>query len=331
MSRHVHQSRYTVALTAADVGERVMVRYAHGGDGPPLTDAVGNLLSWSGGVLQVATRRGLVDVAEAALVAGKVVPLPRVARAADASVADLQRLSALSWRPLETARLGGWRLRAGAGFTGRANSVLPLGDPGLPLDDAIAHVMEWYGQRGIRPRFQLPQPITAALTDELVVRGWSTDDVTEVMVGDVGAALALSQGADLPPVDVADAPSDGWLSRYHYRGGQLPADALRVLTNHEGAGFASVVEDGATVAIARATVDERWLCVQAVEVDASARRRGLGRHVMGGVLQWGQDNGARHVHLQVMASNEPAHALYDRLGFSPHHRYHYSSYSLPPT
>ena len=55
-------------------------------------------------------------------------------------MADLQRLSALSWRPLETARLGGWRLRAGAGFTGRANSVLPLGDPGLPLDEAIAHV-----------------------------------------------------------------------------------------------------------------------------------------------------------------------------------------------
>jgi GNAT superfamily N-acetyltransferase len=326
----VHQPRYTVALTAADVGERVMVRYAHGGDGPPLTDAVGNLLSWSGGVLQVATRRGLVDVDEAALVAGKLVPLPRLARAGDASVADLQRLSALSWRPLETARLGGWRLRAGAGFTGRANSVLPLGDPGLPLDDAIAHVVQWYGQRGIQPRFQLPQPITAALTDELVVRGWSTDDVTDVMVGDVGATLALAASArtDLPPVEVAGAPSEGWLSRYHYRGGLLPADALRVLTNHEGAAFASVVEDGATLAIARATVDERWLCVQAVEVDAAARRRGLGRHVMRGVLQWGQDNRARHVHLQVMATNQPAHALYDGLGFTPHHQYHYAT---PPT
>lgn len=323
----MHQPRYTVALTAADVGERVMVRYAHGGDGPPLTDAVGNLVSWSGGVLRVDTRRGLVDVDEAALVAGKLVPLPRVSRAGDASVTDLQRLSALSWRPLETERLGGWRLRAGAGFTGRANSVLPLGDPGLPLDEAIAHVLQWYRRRDVTPRFQLPQPITTALTDALVVRGWSTDDVTDVMVGDVSAALALSgtQRAALPPVDVADVPSAGWLSCYHYRGGRLPAGALQVLTHHEGAGFASVVEDGVTVAIARATVDERWLCVQAVEVDASARRRGLGRHVMDGVLQWGQDRGARHAHLQVLATNQPAQALYDGLGFTLHHRYHYST------
>ena len=33
------------------------------------------------------------------------------------------------WPPLERGELGGWMLRAAGGFTGRANSVLPLGDP----------------------------------------------------------------------------------------------------------------------------------------------------------------------------------------------------------
>jgi GNAT superfamily N-acetyltransferase len=268
-----------------------------------------------------------VDVQEAALVAGKRVPLPRFARAADASVADLQRLSTLSWRPLETANLGGWRLRSGAGFTGRANSVLPLGDPGVPLDEAIAHVLSWYGHRGITPRFQLPQPLTAELSEELAIRGWRSADVTDVMVSDLDPALALAGPLrdDLPPVELADVPSEGWLGRYHYRGGRLPAGGLQVLTNHAGAGFASVVEDGVTVAIARATVDERWLCVQAVEVAPEVRRRGVGRHVMRGVFEWGRSRGARHTHLQVMATNEPAHALYEGLGFTSHHRYHYSA------
>ena len=319
-----------MSLTAADVGERVMVRYALTGDGPALTDAVGDLVSWSGGALRLTTRKGPVDVDEAALVAGKLVPLPRLAHAADASVADLQRLSTLSWQPLETARLGGWRLRAGAGFTGRANSVLPLGDPGLPLDEAISFALDWYGARGIQPRFQLPQPLTAALSDDLVVRGWSAVDVTDVMVSDVEPALALAGALrdDMPAVGLADVPSEGWLSQYHYRGGTLPAAAMRILAHHAGATFASVVEGGSTVAIARATVDDRWLCVQAVEVDKAARRRGLGRHVMRGVLEWGLTRGARHVQLQVMADNAPAHALYERLGFAPHHRYHYSA---PPT
>src|SRR3954447_23362841 len=142
-----------MALTATDVGERVMVRYAIAGDGTAMTDAVGDLVSWSRGALQLVTRSGPLEVQEAALVAGKLVPLPRLRRATEASVADLHRLSTLSWQPLETARLGGWRLRAGAGFTGRANSVLPLGDPGIPLDEAIPQVISWYGQRDITPRF----------------------------------------------------------------------------------------------------------------------------------------------------------------------------------
>jgi N-acetylglutamate synthase len=321
-----------MALTPADVGERVMVRYALETTGRSLTDAVGDLLSWSDGVLRLGTRQGPVSVDEGALVAAKRVPPRRLVHAVDASVAEVQRMSSLSWQPLETEALGGWRLRAGAGFTGRANSVLPLGDPGLPLDEAIAFVVDWYGQRGILPRFQLPQPLTATLSDELVVRGWSTADVTDVMVSDLPAALALAGilPDDLPAVELADVPGEGWLSRYHYRGGRLPDGALQVLTNHPEAGFASVVEDGVTVAIARATVDERWLCVQAVEVAPDARRRGLARHVMRGVLEWGRARGARHVQLQVMGTNQAARALYAGLGFTPHHRYHYASYPVPP-
>ena len=42
----------------------------------------------------------------------------------------LERAAARHWQAPETERLGEWLLRAAAGFTGRANSALPLGDPG---------------------------------------------------------------------------------------------------------------------------------------------------------------------------------------------------------
>ena len=51
---------------------------------------------------------------------------------------DLERVAAAHWRGTEEEWLGDWLLRAASGFTGRANSALPLGDPGLPLDDALA-------------------------------------------------------------------------------------------------------------------------------------------------------------------------------------------------
>ena len=63
-----------VRITPADVGQRVSIRYRL--DATTLTDVVGRLVSWtSDGVVSVERRDGaVVDVAEAALVAGKVVP-----------------------------------------------------------------------------------------------------------------------------------------------------------------------------------------------------------------------------------------------------------------
>src|SRR3712207_8558779 len=41
------------------------------------------------------------------------------------------------WRAPEEEPLGGWLLRAGGGFTGRANTALVAGDPGRPLPEAV--------------------------------------------------------------------------------------------------------------------------------------------------------------------------------------------------
>ena len=69
----------------------------------------------------------------------------------DPRVEDLERAAALHWQAPDQERLGEWRLRAADGFTGRANSALPLGDPGLPLPAAVNAVEEWYRRRGLPP------------------------------------------------------------------------------------------------------------------------------------------------------------------------------------
>ena len=70
------------------------------------------------------------------------------------SIRDLEEAAAGGWRAPEETRMkgdwsgqgrwvgdGGWLLRAAAGFTGRANSALAAGDPGMPLAEiGRAHV-----------------------------------------------------------------------------------------------------------------------------------------------------------------------------------------------
>jgi len=61
-------------------------------------------------------------------------------------------------------------------------------------------------------------------------------------------------------------------------------------------------------------VDE--LHITLVAVDPARRRQGLGRQVLGELLQQARNGGARHATLEVAAPNTAAVALYAGLGFA---------------
>jgi N-acetylglutamate synthase len=236
-------------------------------------------------------------------------------------VPTLERLAARTWRGLEEEPYGDWLLRAGGGFTGRANSVLVLGEPPEPLDRAVATVTRWYEQRGLRPRAYVPSPGGEDADAALVAAGWSRLEDNLVLT-------APLDGWAAPHVDVAlaPAPDDAWLAGYRYRGTPLPPVARDVLVHAEDPVFASVrlePEPAPLAAVARGVRVEDWVVVTAVTVDERHRRKGLATAVMAAVGGWARGRGARSCLLQVASSNEPALALYERLGFTEHHRYHY--------
>jgi GNAT superfamily N-acetyltransferase len=131
---------------------------------------------------------------------------------------------------------------------------------------------------------------------------------------------------DLPPVELADSPTDAWLAMVSAHKGRLPAAARHILTGVPEVVFASVQdENGDLLGVARGAVTGpapgRWLGVSLVQTAPAARRRGLGRHVMRAVAQWATQRGAVRAYLQVEERNTAAVALYQGLGFRTHHTY----------
>ncbi|MFD5662862.1 GNAT family N-acetyltransferase [Streptomyces hirsutus] len=349
--------RLEVRITTADVGKRVSVRslIEHGPPGERFTDVVGVLTSWDSGVLRITRKNGeSVLVRESALVAGKVVPsAPARRRGPAASYEELARVAARAWQPVESERLGDWELRAAAGFTRRANSVLPLGDPGVPLDEALTTVCRWYAERGLPAYVQTAtgaEGTQEALGAELERRGWVREVTAELWVG------ALAPVADAGPEPSGGGPGgvdvllsreadEGWLARYQRRG--VSEVALKVLGGgtpvsggEAGSGggpsvwFATVPAghggpeggapgDAAPAAIGRCVVDGRWAGFAAVEVDPALRRRGLASAVMAALARRALDEGASAAWLQVEDDNTAAHALYGGMGFAAHHAYHH--------
>lgn len=310
-------------LNAQDVGSRIVLRRTAGErDGRQLfTDVLGELVSWDD-VVVVRRADGVeVSVPRHEVTAAKRVPARPRRRVDDL---ELERIAALGWRGLRTARLGDWLLRDGGGWTGRANSVLPLGDPGTDLDAALAHIRTWYADAGLPALIQVPLPARADLKAELLARGWEEAWGGLVLAASATRVLGeLPARDDLPPVEFADAPTPEWLGTYHYRGGALPAVAVEVLRGGDQPVFASVVEHGEMVAIARGVLDEGWIGMTAVEVATPARRRGLATHLLRGLLEHGVARGGHSAYLQADLTNAAAHRLYQGVGFTLHHEYRY--------
>ncbi|XMN06612.1 GNAT family N-acetyltransferase [Streptomyces griseobrunneus] len=322
--------RLEVRITPADVGKRVSVRRRPEGDGAgaEFTDTVGVLTSWNDGVVSITRKSGeSVHIVESSLVAGKVVPAaPARRRGPAASFRELAAVTARAWQPLESEPLGDWRLRAAGGFTRRANSALPLGDPGLPLGEAFGRVERWYQERGLPAYIQTAtgaEGTQEALCAELERHGWRREVSAEVRIAALAPVGDLD--ADITAVRLTREPDEAWLSRYQRFSTPGP-HVLRVLGSGPSVWFATVAGEAggeAPAAIGRCVVDGRWAGFMAVEVAPEQRRRGLATSVMAALARRALDEGASAAWLQVEEDNEGARALYDGMGFAAHHRYHH--------
>jgi ribosomal protein S18 acetylase RimI-like enzyme len=255
--------------------------------------------------------------------------------ASDVDIAGLELIAADGWQPLSRDRLGEWVLRASNGFTGRANSVLPLGHPGTDIDTALDAVRLWYADRSLTPMIQLPLPLLAELGEALTARGWDHHNRTHVMVCDLDQLRMAVSGPSRPAapkiavtIGVATTPDAAWLDAFRYRGQPLRPDVVPILTLNDHSIFVSVQSaDGTAVAIGRGAITDRWLGITAVEVTESYRRQGLGRAVMAALADYASGHGVRHVYLQVADDNHGAITLYESLGFVRHHDYVYRRWS----
>ncbi|MFG1775471.1 GNAT family N-acetyltransferase [Micromonospora sp. NPDC049051] len=311
-------------LRQQDVGHRIVVRRIVGvREGRPLySDALGELVELSDTHLTLATAQGRLQVPVVEVHRAKRVPPAR--RPTAAAVVELELAADEAWPAAVRGRLGDWRLRAAGGWTGRANSALPVGDPDRPLPAALDAVQRWYADLGLPPMVNTPLPLAAPVGAELDARGWvGRPPVLVQTVPLAGLPPAAPERAGAPPVVLATGPSDDWLTVAAGRKGGLPDAARHVLTAVDQVRFAHVYADGALLAIGRGTVtgQGRWLGLSLIEVLPEARRQGLAGRIIRALADWGAATGASRAFLQVEQRNTPAVALYRTLGFTTHHTY----------
>ncbi|MDI7864263.1 GNAT family N-acetyltransferase [Rhizobiaceae bacterium n13] len=240
----------------------------------------------------------------------------------------VRRLEAVGFRAWPAASVqydGSWQVRLTAGHPSkRLNCVVPL-DPSDYRDidirtEKAARRFEAYGRALLFRETPLAPP---QLIDFLRRHGWERFEEVIVMTADLSTIEMPDTMHHLPSHDVGRFV-DASLKVDAADPALKPALAEIVSSIKPPSGLFSIEEpQTGPVAAALCVQDNDLAGIMSLAVAADRQRQGLGVEILSSALRWARTRGARTAWLQVTAANEPALALYARLGFGEVYRYAY--------
>lgn len=240
------------------------------------------------------------------------------------SVEAIERATIAAVSPEASEELDGWLLPFDGGTVKRAKSAVPLHrsavDPGT-----IDRIEDRYDSRQVVPALRLADAeCFDSLRAELERRHYVQDSPTCVQVGTVRQMRQITAGGGAL-ADVDRKPDDAWAALFLGEGFD-PVDGahrVRSLARAKGSLYASVRENGRTVAAGAMAFGHGWASVHGMRTDKAHRGRGLAGRVLAGLAQAALTHGFERVFLQVDAQNHPALSLYRRAGFATQWQYRY--------
>lgn len=242
-----------------------------------------------------------------------------------AEVRLLEELALCAWPSLMTVHDDGLVVRLADGYTKRANSANALYRAADASEDAllarIGRASEMLTRHGLPPVFRLSPLADPRLDRLLEAQGFARFDETVVMVA------PHTSGAADARVEVRPGVADDWIAAYA-GAVRLSRRQTATLTRMMGLiaprhATARVTAGGAIVGFGLGVADRGHIGAFEILIAPSARRQGLARAIMQALLAWGASVGATRAYLQVVATNAPAIALYQALGYRERYRYHY--------
>ncbi len=234
----------------------------------------------------------------------------------------LERATLAAVPPRAMEEVAGWLLAFDDGTVGRAHSAVPL----QHTDEAASRardVARRYEERGARPVLRLPDhPAFESAAAALAVNGMAPGKPTLVQA----VAIAdLQLPGEATRVMLETTPQDAWASVFLGEGFDAVDGASRVAILKRGASsvFASVVQDGRTVAVGSGCFSHGWCGVHGIRTLPAARGQGHAASIIAALAGEARRRGIARMFLQVEEANAAARSLYERAGFVTRWRYRY--------
>jgi ribosomal protein S18 acetylase RimI-like enzyme len=224
------------------------------------------------------------------------------------------------WPAFDYLHFDGWLLRITPGYSRNSNSVWPLYDGHLPLEEKIKFCEQRYSNRGIRCGFRLSDiPGHTAIEKTLIELGYASTNPNLVMI----LSSIKGQGAA-----ITELPLDDWLETIYFI---HPTEDPKMkdwereflLKISLPSRYVIVMRQGKACGYGRSVLQGNILNIEKLWVHPDHRNQGFGTQLIQGLLLKGNEDGAEIAYLTVNQSNKEAQRLYTRLGFEVRYSYRY--------
>jgi len=296
-------------VTPADLGRKVSIRYL---DEAQLTDVLGQLVDWKPGWFLVKNKHDdLIKVPTSQIVASKVVP--------PAAAAGWVLSMALKvWRASETEAMGDWTLQATGGGTARVNSCLLVGQPNVPVVNALQKIVTWYQEKNLVPLVHLSAP--GVFDEDLKNFGFKKTYLIDFLSKENVTASVTFEFL------VEDSLSNAWLEAVNKNNGEGRRLDAVTLAGGEIVKFISLFKDDEIIATARWAIAEDFALVTNLWVAENHRQKSIASEMMKLIENLALNIGVKRTWLQVLSTNQAAQRLYQKIGYQRHHQYQYWAY-----
>jgi GNAT superfamily N-acetyltransferase len=235
--------------------------------------------------------------------------------------------AAEAWPETSHQMLAGWRLRHSPGVANRrANSVLPLHPlNGTSLDQAIMQVEDFYREQNLPARFMIsPACEPSNLDQELATRGYHIDAPTDVQWAQPSGVTRNNDA--LIDITLTANPDLEWMSVYMEGVSDRPKIDKKMALIERIQGnrvLARLIQNDESVCVGLGVERDGWTGIFCMHTLHQHRRRGYARDVLVALANWGLNQGAHQMYLQVERDNPTARTFYERCGFMTTYGYHY--------
>lgn len=240
-------------------------------------------------------------------------------------IKQLEQISFNAWPSLKTILYDNWVIRISDGVTRRANSINPIFDSSIEIEEKISFCETLFFENNLAVVYKLTNESYPQNLDSLLeTKGYYLEAETSVQTMNLNNTCRTKQ---LGEIIISEKLEHDWLMRsLEFNEYDLSKkDGFERIMNSivMKCAFLDLKINNEYIGCGLGVIEGNYIGIFDIVVSKKYRGQGFGKYIVESLLHFGIQNGCKTAYLQVMINNPIARNLYKNIGFTEVYKYWY--------